>query len=79
VVKSTKVNINVKEVFILPAICAVVMVFAAIFSYSNIFDATGSNTLATTSSIAFGGVIYFLMLLITKTLSIEEMRNLIKK
>lgn len=79
VVKCTKIYISIREVFVSPAICTVVMIFAVIFSYSNIFVATGSNSLATLISIGFGGAVYVGMLLITKTLSIIEIRNLLKK
>lgn len=79
VVKSTKIHINIKEVFVLPAFCTVIMIFAAIFAYSNIYDVTGGNTIATIISIISGGTVYALMLLITKTLSIKEIKNLIKK
>jgi stage V sporulation protein B len=79
VVKSTKIYISIKEVFISPAICTLVMIFAAIFVYSNIFDAIGSNTIATSISIVISGIVYAVMLLITKTLSINEIRSMLKK
>lgn len=79
VVKSTKVHISLMEAFVSPAICTVVMIFGVVFSYSGFLSHTGSNDLSTVFSIGIGGIVYMLMLIITKTLSISEIRKLFGK
>lgn len=79
VVKSTKIKISLREAFVAPAICTVVMIFTVIFAYANIFEITGNNTIGTVFSIGIGGIVYIVMLIVTKTLSISEMRRLLGK
>lgn len=79
VVKSTEIHFNVKEVFVLPAICAIGMIFISIFTYTSVFQRSGSNTIATLMSIVTGGIVYVMMLFVTKTLSVAEIRNILNK
>lgn len=77
VVKYTKTNINLKEVFIKPLICTIVMIFIVILSYVIIFDFTLSKNLTTIITILNGIIIYFIMLILTRTLTLREIRKII--
>lgn len=79
VVKSTRVYINIQEVLISPAVCAVVMIFTIMYAYTYLYHLTGKNGAATLVTILIAGTVYILMLLITKTLSIREIRSAFNK
>lgn len=79
VVKSTKVYININEVFVGPAFCTAIMMLTIIFSYQNIYKLIGSSGLSTMLTIIIGAIIYIFMLTATKTLSISDMRKMLKR
>ena len=77
VVKSTKVYINIQEVFINPAICTIIMIFTVLVAYSSIYKYTEHNSIATLGSIGIGSLVYIIMLHITKTLSFSDMKRIL--
>lgn len=79
VIKYLRVKINIKEVVISPIICTIVMIFSVVIIYVNMYNLTSKNSIAVVTSIALGAVIYFIMLLITKTMSIKDIRDILKK
>lgn len=79
VLKYLGVKINIREVIISPAICTVVMIFSVVIIYVNMYNLTSKNSIAVIISIIFGAVIYFIMLIITKTMSIKDIKYILKK
>jgi stage V sporulation protein B len=79
VIVFTKMYINIFEIFISPAICSIVMILCAITVYSKVFSITGGNSRATLAAIVAAGLIYAFMLIVTKTLSISELKNIVRK
>lgn len=79
VVKFLRVNINIKEVVISPIICTIVMIFSVVIIYVNMYNLTSKNSIGVITSIVIGAIIYFIMLLITKTLSVKDIRDILKK
>ncbi|MDF2673125.1 MAG: polysaccharide biosynthesis protein [Clostridiales bacterium] len=79
VIRYLRVKINIKEVVISPIICTIVMIFSVVIIYVNMYNLTSKNSLAVTASIFLGAILYFIMLLITKTMSIKDIREILKK
>lgn len=79
VIKYLRVKINIKEVIILPIICTIVMIFSVVIIYVNMYNLTSKNSIAVLISITLGAIIYFIMLLISKTMSIKDIKEIIKK
>lgn len=77
VVKYTKINIDFKEIVIKPLICTIVMAFVVMISYTFIYSLTLTKSLTTIISILSGTLTYFIMLLITKTLTFGEIRRIV--
>lgn len=76
VIKYTKVYTKVTESVIMPLICSLIMAVGVMFSYSFIFELTNKNSISTLLSIVVGGVLYSLAILLTKTLTIKELKNM---
>jgi stage V sporulation protein B len=79
VVKYTKVYIGIVNTFVTPVICTVVMMFSVIFVYNRAFSVLSSGNMATLASIITGAVVYFIMLLVTRTMSIKEIVSIFKR
>lgn len=79
VVKYLRVKFNIMEIIVSPTICTVVMIFSVVIIYVNMYNLTSKNSMAVISSIISGSLIYFIMLLITKTMSIKDIRDILKK
>lgn len=79
VIKYLRVKINIMEVVIFPALCTVVMIFSVVIIYLNMYNLTSKNSIAVLTSIILGAIVYFIMLLITKTMSISDIRDILKK
>lgn len=77
--KLTRLEINFKEIFLGPLVCTLIMVFAVVPIYSNMYNLTSSNNKATLVSVALGGIIYAVMLILTKTLGLGEMKRILKR
>ncbi|QCX33750.1 polysaccharide biosynthesis protein [Caloramator sp. E03] len=77
VVKYTKVNFDFKEIFIKPLTCTIVMIFMVMLSYIIIYNFTLKRNLTTVISILCGIAIYFVMLFITRTLTLTEIKRII--
>ncbi|MEG0371131.1 MAG: polysaccharide biosynthesis C-terminal domain-containing protein, partial [Clostridium sp.] len=78
VIKYTRVYTKITECFIMPLVCSLIMGFAVMFSYSYLFEIVGRNSIATLMSIVIGAVIYILTIFITKTLSIKEIKDMMR-
>jgi stage V sporulation protein B len=78
VIRATKVYINIQEAVIMPAICTIVMTFAVLLIHGRMVLLTSSN-ISTLAAILGGGAVYFVMLLMTGTLSIKELRGYVKR
>lgn len=79
VFKCTKVYINLKEVFILPALCAAIMIFFVISIFNVLYKYYGNYNLSTIVSIASAVFIYITLLILTKTLTLTEIRHALQK
>ena len=78
VIKYTKVYTSLIETFIMPFICAVIMSVFVMTAYAYLFDIIGKNSIATLVSICLGMIVYSIMLILTKTLTIKEIKNMVK-
>jgi stage V sporulation protein B len=78
VIKCTRVYIDIREIFLQPMFCTLIMAFSVVLVYKNVFNLLSSNNKASLVSIAAGGFIYLVMLLITKTLSIKEFKAILR-
>lgn len=76
VIKYTGINIDIQEIFLYPLICTVVMVFLVIMTYTKIYNLTLKNGITTMFSITTGAVAYFVMLFLTKTLNIRDLKRI---
>lgn len=79
VVKYTRVRFPLYKTFIGPAISSVVMIISVVFAYSMVQDWSGSSNLATMLSILVGAAVYIVFILLTKTLTKEELTGIIKR
>ena len=79
VFKCTKVYINLKEVFVLPALCAAIMIFSVISIFNVLFKYYGNYNLSTIISIAAAVLIYMALLILTKTLTLAEIKHALQK
>lgn len=79
VIKYTRLGINLREVFLGPLVCTLVMVFSVVPIYSNMYNLTSSNGKSTLAAIALGGIIYFIMLSVTRTLRIRDIIGFLKR
>lgn len=78
VLKYTKTTFSLKNIFIGPMVCTVVMIFMVVLIYTNMYNLTVSNNISTMVSILGGVLVYVLMLIITNTLSISDMKRIFK-
>ena len=62
----------------MPLICAVIMSVSVMTAYTYLFDIIGKNSIATLVSICLGMIVYSIMLILTKTLTIKEIKNMVK-
>jgi stage V sporulation protein B len=79
VIKHTSVSLNINETFIAPVVCTAAMVITVVFAYVNMYNLTSKNSSAVMASIAIGALVYGGMLLITKTLSISDIKGFLKR
>lgn len=78
VIKYTRVYTRLTESFIMPLICSLIMAFTVMASYSYLFNIIGKNSIVTLLSILIGGAVYSIALLLTKTLTVKEIKDMIK-
>ncbi|MEF9951519.1 MAG: polysaccharide biosynthesis protein [Clostridium sp.] len=74
VIKYTRVYTKVTQCIIMPLICGLAMGITVMMIYSKFYEITLSNSISTLISIGSGGVVYLVMLLLTRTLSIKEIK-----
>lgn len=79
VVKSTKVTLHLIEAFILPGFCALTMTCSAIFIYSFLYTATGSNGVSVIATVFLATAVYGLMLELTRTMRLEDIKRMVAK
>ncbi len=78
VIKYTKVYTSLIETFIMPLICAAFMSVSVTASYTYLLSIIGKDSITTLISIFLGIIVYGIMLILTKTLTIKEMKNIVK-
>lgn len=78
VIKYTRVYTSLTENFIMPLICSLIMAFTVMSSYTYLFKIFEKNSISAILSIVVGALIYSLSLMLTKTLTIKEFKNMIK-
>lgn len=78
VMKYTKVYVKLIENFIMPLICSLIMAVTVMISYSYIFEVVNKNSITTLLSIFVGGIVYCVVIVLTKTLTIKEFKNMFK-
>ena len=68
----SKIRLNVKDVFVKPAISAIGMAIAAMVSYYLLMDLVGEK-LSTILAVLVGGVLYVILLVITGSITSEDL------
>ena len=77
--RKLKLRLNVIQTFIKPIIAAVVMIVISLFSYSFVYNKTGSNTYSCLIAIFLGIIIYGILILTLRIFSIDDIKNRIVK
>lgn len=78
VLKCTKVRISIYDILVLPLLCASAMILAVVLIYGNMYNLTEKISLSVMVSIVSGALVYFLMLLITGTMSFKDIKRVMK-
>lgn len=68
----SKIKLNVKDVFIKPSISAIGMAIAAMISYYFLMDIVGEK-LSTVLAVLVGGILYLILLIITGSITSEDL------
>lgn len=79
VIKYTKIKLNIKDVFIRPLISAIGMGISALVSYGLLFQVLvdkleNGAKIATVSSILIGALVYGILLILTGTITSEDLK-----
>ena len=74
--KNVSLKLNFKKYILKPLLCSVIMGIAAYFSHKAILYITGINIIAVIVSITLAAIIYAFMILITNSLTKDEMEML---
>lgn len=69
---------EILKTFIIPTVCSVIMGAATYFIYKGLYSWTGSNTLSTIISLIFAVIIYFILLILMKGVTENELEDLPK-
>lgn len=77
--RKLKLSLNVTQSFIKPIIASVVMIIISLFSYSFVYNKTGSNTYSCLIAIFLGIIIYGILILTLRIFSIDDIKNRIVK
>ena len=77
--RKLKLSLNVIQTFIKPIIASVVMIIISLFSYSFVYNKTGSNTYSCLIAIFLGIIIYGILILTLRIFSIDDIKNRIVK
>jgi len=77
--RKLKLSLKVTQTFIKPIIASVVMIIISLFSYSFVYNKTGSNTYSCLIAIFLGIIIYGILILILRIFSIDDIKNRIVK
>ncbi|MCX7696003.1 MAG: polysaccharide biosynthesis protein [Caloramator sp.] len=79
VFRYTKTSINLFKSIISPIVCSITMIFIVVIAYTRFYEYTLSINISTVLSILSGAAVYFILLLITKTISLRDLIDLQKK
>ncbi|MBS5939563.1 polysaccharide biosynthesis protein [Clostridium sartagoforme] len=77
--RKLRLSLNVIQTFIKPIIASVVMIIISLFSYSFVYNKTGSNTYSCLIAIFLGIIIYGILILTLRIFSIDDIKNRIVK
>ena len=77
--RKLKLSLNVIQTFIKPIIASVVMIIISLFSYSFVYNKTGSNTYSCLIAIFLGIIIYGILILTLRIFSMDDIKNRIVK
>ncbi|MDR5657933.1 stage V sporulation protein B [Serpentinicella sp. ANB-PHB4] len=72
--RSIKINLPLFQTIIKPLFCSLIMITSILFSFNLMFSITKSNNLSTLISCAIGGLIYLLLLSVTKTFNFNSIK-----
>ena len=78
VIKYTGIRVSIKDFFIKPVISVAVMGLVVYYAYEILFGQTGSNIISLGLSIMVGVIVYMVMLLITRTITQEDLETIPK-
>ena len=74
--KSVSLKLNLNKYIIKPLFCSVIMGITAYFSHKAILYITGINIVSVILSIIIAAIVYAIMILLTNSLSKDEMEML---
>ena len=74
-----KLKLDIYKSFIKPTLAALIMIIGVLFTYTFIFNKTGSNTSSCLLAIFLGIIIYGILILILRIFSIDDIKNRIVK
>ena len=73
--KSLNMKINQVDAFVKPAIAAIIMIIAVVFTYANVYNYTMSKGLSCIISILIGVIIYLIFILLLRVFEYEEIKK----
>jgi stage V sporulation protein B len=73
--KSLNIKINHIDAFVKPAIAAIIMIIAVVFSYANVYNYTMSKGLSCIISILIGVGIYLIFIFLLKVFEYEQIKK----
>jgi stage V sporulation protein B len=73
--KTLKIKLNYYDILIKPAFAAILMIIAVVFTYMNVYNITVSNGISCLVSIAVGGIVYGLLILVFGVFKYSYIKN----
>jgi stage V sporulation protein B len=73
--KTLKIRINYYDILVKPAFAAILMIIAVVFTYMYVYNITVSNGISCLASIAVGGIVYGLLILVFGVFKYSYIKN----
>lgn len=79
VYKYTDIKTNLFKIALSPVICTLIMIFSVVVVYNSVYNLLYKNDISTIISILAGIIVYFICILATKTMSLKEIKAVLKR
>jgi stage V sporulation protein B len=73
--KTLKIRLNYYDILIKPAFAAILMIIAVVFTYMYVYNITVSNGISCLASIAAGGILYSLLILVFGVFKFSDIKQ----